>query len=55
MVSTKELFDWYDMAKEDWSFKYIPHGVTPLFKPLRLQTNQLINIKTSINLMTMIL
>ena len=30
----KRVMDWYEQDREDWSFKYIPHGVTNLFKPL---------------------
>ena len=37
--------DWYNKTKEDWSFKYIPHGVTNLFKPLSDTDGALIKYK----------
>ena len=41
----KRTLDWYDMAKEDWAYKYIPHGVTPLFKPLEITDTNLLAYK----------
>tara|TARA_Y100001937_G_scaffold21430_1_gene30193 strand:+ start:224 stop:1627 length:1404 start_codon:yes stop_codon:yes gene_type:complete len=41
----KRTLDWYDMAKEEWAYKYIPHGVTNLFKPLGETDSNLITYK----------
>ena len=41
----KRVMDWYEQDREDWSFKYIPHGVTNLFKPLDITDSQLAQYK----------
>ena len=41
----KRVMDWYEQDREDWSFKYIPHGVTNLFKPLSDTDGALIKYK----------
>ena len=41
----KRVMDWYNQDREDWSFKYIPHGVTNLFKPLEITDSNLITYK----------
>tara|TARA_B100000963_G_scaffold138336_1_gene120435 strand:+ start:1933 stop:3345 length:1413 start_codon:yes stop_codon:yes gene_type:complete len=42
----KRTLEHYDMPKEDWAYKYIPHGVTNLFKPLGDTDSKLIEYKS---------
>ena len=38
------------MSKEDWNHKYIPHGVTKLFKPLSDMDPKLVEFKQKFKL-----
>ena len=41
----KRTLEKYGMAKEDWAYKYIPHGVSKHFKPLPADDENLIKFK----------
>ena len=41
----KRTLEKYGMAKEDWGYKYIPHGVSKLFKPVSSDDTKLIEFK----------
>ena len=41
----KRVLEKYGMAKEDWAYKYIPHGVSQLFKPLPSDNSNLVKFK----------
>ena len=41
----KRVLEKYGMAKEDWSYKYIPHGVSNKFKPLPSDDQNLVEFK----------
>lgn len=40
----------YEMPKEDWAYKYIPHGVSKHFKPLPSDDSNLVEFKKKYNL-----
>jgi glycosyltransferase involved in cell wall biosynthesis len=46
----KRVLQKYGMEKPDWSYKYIPHGVSQLFKPLQSDNEKLINFRKKYNL-----
>ena len=41
----KRVLEKYGMGKEDWAYKYIPHGVSQLFKPLPSDNSNLVKFK----------
>ena len=41
----KRTLEKYDMAKEDWAYKYIPHGVSKHFRPLPSDDQRLAEFK----------
>ena len=41
----KRTLEEYGMPKEDWSYKYIPHGVSKYFKPLPSDDEKLVKFK----------
>jgi glycosyltransferase involved in cell wall biosynthesis len=41
----KRVLKKYGMEKEDWAYKYIPHGVSKLFKPLPSDDSNLVKFK----------
>jgi glycosyltransferase involved in cell wall biosynthesis len=41
----KRVLEKYGMGKEDWAYKYIPHGVSQLFKPLPSDDSNLVKFK----------
>ncbi len=41
----KRTLEKYGMAKEDWAYKYIPHGVSKLFRPLPSDDQKLVEFK----------
>jgi glycosyltransferase involved in cell wall biosynthesis len=41
----KRTLEKYGMPKEDWAYKYIPHGVSKYFKPLSSDDQQLVEFK----------
>jgi len=46
----KRSLEKYGMAKEDWAYKYIPHGVSNLFKPLEPTDEKLIEFRKKYDL-----
>jgi|TARA_R110000744_G_scaffold94826_2_gene183325 glycosyltransferase involved in cell wall biosynthesis len=42
----KRTLEKYNMPKEDWAYKYIPHGVSKYFKPISSDSQSLIDFKT---------
>ena len=46
----KRVLDKYNMVKEDWSYKYIPHGVSPLFKPLDTNDESVVKFKKDLGI-----
>ena len=41
----KRTLEKYGMAKEDWAYKYIPHGVSKSFRPLASDDQKLVEFK----------
>lgn len=41
----KRTLDKYEMPKEDWAYKYIPHGVSKYFRPLPSDDEKLVEFK----------
>jgi glycosyltransferase involved in cell wall biosynthesis len=41
----KRVLEKYGMKKEDWAYKYIPHGVSQLFKPLPSDDSNLVKFR----------
>jgi len=41
----KRVLEKYGMAKEDWAYKYIPHGVSKYFRPVEDNDPQLVEFK----------
>ena len=41
----KRVLEKYGMEKEDWAYKYIPHGVSQLFKPLPSDDSNLVKFR----------
>ena len=41
----KRVLEKYGMPKEDWCYKYIPHGVSKMFYPLPSDDSNLVNFK----------
>jgi hypothetical protein len=41
----KRVLEKYGMAKEDWAYKYIPHGVSKFFKPLPNDDSNLVKFR----------
>jgi glycosyltransferase involved in cell wall biosynthesis len=41
----KRVLKKYGMEKEDWAYKYIPHGVSQLFKPLPNDDSNLVKFR----------
>ena len=41
----KRVLEKYGMGKEDWAYKYIPHGVSQLFKPLPSDDSNLVKFR----------
>ena len=41
----KRTLEKYGMAKEDWAYKYIPHGVSKYFRPLPADDEKLVDFK----------
>jgi len=41
----KRTLEKYGMAKEDWAYKYIPHGVSKYFRPLPNDDQKLVDFK----------
>ena len=41
----KRTLEKYGMAKEDWAYKYIPHGVSKTFRPLPSDDQKLVEFK----------
>ena len=46
----KRVLDKYNMVKEDWAYKYIPHGVSPLFKPLDANDESVVKFKKDLGI-----
>ena len=46
----KRTLDTYGMPKEDWAYKYIPHGVSHYFKPLSTDNQKLVDFKKKYDL-----
>lgn len=46
----KRTLEKYGMAKEDWAYKYIPHGVSKLFKPVPSDDEKLVKFKEKFGL-----
>jgi glycosyltransferase involved in cell wall biosynthesis len=46
----KRTLETYKMPKEDWAYKYIPHGVSKHFKPLPSDDSKLVEFKKKYDL-----
>ena len=46
----KRTLEKYGMAKEDWAYKYIPHGVSKHFRPLSSDDQNLVKFKEKFGL-----
>ena len=46
----KRTLEKYGMAKEDWAYKYIPHGVSKHFRPLPSDDQKLVEFKDNYGL-----
>jgi len=46
----KRTLEKYGMAKEDWAYKYIPHGVSKYFRPLPSDDTKLVEFKNKFGL-----
>lgn len=46
----KRTLEKYGMAKEDWAYKYIPHGVSKHFRPLPSDDQKLVEFKEKFGL-----
>ena len=46
----KRTLEKYGMAKEDWAYKYIPHGVSKQFKPLEPNNPAILKLKEELGI-----